>query len=72
MAKKWINFLDPLGNRQPAERTVYRKSRKEVRTTYVNKYAKMYPDKKFTIRKSKKMKPSGDYLPFEVFYRRKK
>ena len=67
----WRNFLDPLNNREPRERTIYRKSKKEVRTTYVDKYAKMYPDKKFSIRKSKEMKPNIYGQPFEVFYRKR-
>jgi hypothetical protein len=68
----WRNFLDPLNLRKPYERTIYRKSKKEVKTTYLDKYIKMYPEKKFSIRKSKEMKPSSQYgQPYEVFYRKR-
>jgi len=71
MAKKFRNFLDPLGNRKPSDRVIYRKSKKDVNKTYLNEYRKMYPDKKFTIRKSKQMKPQGERFAFEVFYRKR-
>jgi|21_taG_2_1085346.scaffolds.fasta_scaffold08946_5 hypothetical protein len=65
----WRNFLDPQNNRKPIDRTVWRDSKKDVRKSYVNKYQKMYPQWKFSIRKSKELKDVGVGKPFEVFIR---
>ena len=76
---QWKNWLDPRGPynlkrnkkglaKDAWRRVWFRKSKQEA-IADMKYYRKLYPNKKFSIRKNKELQPRGEYSAFDIYYR---